>query len=71
MGFLIHSVRFHLLHDRMTVALAANAPACFDIKSAQLPLVALRVKSARLDEVADALSTHYADVPEFLTALRC
>ena len=39
----------------MTVALAANAPTLFDIKSAQLPLVALRVKSARLDQVAEEL----------------
>lgn len=49
----------------MTVALAANAPTLFDIKSAQLPLVALRVKSARLDQVAEELATQYADVPDF------
>jgi septum site-determining protein MinC len=49
----------------MTVALAANAPTRFDIKSAQLPLVALRVKSARLDEVAEELAAQYADVPDF------
>ncbi|MDP3521670.1 MAG: septum site-determining protein MinC [Hydrogenophaga sp.] len=49
----------------MTVALAANAPTCFDIKSAQLPLVALRVKSARLDQVAEELVAQYADVPDF------
>lgn len=49
----------------MTVALAANAPTLFDIKSAQLPLVALRVKSDRLDQVADELAAQYADVPDF------
>lgn len=49
----------------MTVALAANAPTLFDIKSAQLPLVALRVKTDRLDQVADELAAQYADVPDF------
>ncbi len=49
----------------MTVSLAANAPTRFDIKSAQLPLVALRVKSARLDQVAEELVAQYADVPDF------
>jgi septum site-determining protein MinC len=49
----------------MTVALAANAPTRFDIKSAQLPLVALRVKSGRLDQVAQELAAQYADVPDF------
>lgn len=49
----------------MTLTLAANAPSRFDIKSAQLPLVALRVKSARLDLVADELAAQYADVPDF------
>ena len=43
----------------MTVALAADAPTRFDIKSAQLPLVALRVKSARLDEVAEELAAQH------------
>jgi len=49
----------------MTVALAAKAPTLFDIKSAQLPLVALRVKSDRLDQVANELVAQYADVPDF------
>jgi septum site-determining protein MinC len=49
----------------MTVALTANAPTRFDIKSAQMPLVALRVKSARLDQVAEELVAQYADVPDF------
>ncbi len=49
----------------MTVALAAKAPILFDIKSAQLPLVALRVKSDRLDQVANELVAQYADVPDF------
>lgn len=49
----------------MTLTLAASAPSRFDIKSAQLPLVALRVKSARLDLVADELAAQYADVPDF------
>ena len=49
----------------MTVALAAQAPTSFEIKSAQLPLVALRVKSPRLDQVGEELARHYADVPDF------
>lgn len=49
----------------MPVALAANAPSSFEIKSAQLPLVALRLKSHRLDEVAEELLKQAQDVPDF------
>ena len=49
----------------MPVDLAATAPSRFDIKSAQLPLVSLRVKSGRLDQVAEELAAQYADVPDF------
>jgi septum site-determining protein MinC len=49
----------------MTLSLAAQAPLSFEIKSAQLPLVALRIKSASLDHVAEELARHCADVPDF------
>lgn len=49
----------------MPVALAANAPASFEIKSAQLPLVALRLKSHRLSEVAEELLKQAREVPDF------
>jgi septum site-determining protein MinC len=49
----------------MPVALAANAPSSFEIKSAQLPLVALRLKSHRLDEVAQELLKQAREVPDF------
>lgn len=49
----------------MPVALAANAPSSFEIKSAQLPLVALRLKSHRLDEVAEELLKQAREVPDF------
>ena len=49
----------------MTLSLAAQAPLSFEIKSAQLPLVALRIKSASLEHVAEELARHCADVPDF------
>lgn len=49
----------------MPVDLAAHAPSSYEIKSAQLPLVALRLKSARLDVVADELLRQGRDVPDF------
>lgn len=49
----------------MTLSLAAQAPLSFEIKSAQFPLVALRVKTTSLEQVAEELSRHYADVPDF------
>lgn len=49
----------------MTVALAGRAPATFEIKSANLPLVALLLKSADLAALADELKSRFADIPEF------
>ncbi len=49
----------------MSVAIAGNAPATFEIKSANLPLVALRLKSTDLDALAAELSLQYGDIPDF------
>jgi septum site-determining protein MinC len=49
----------------MTVALAGRTPATFEIKSANLPLVALLLKSADLDALAQELQGQFGDVPEF------
>jgi septum site-determining protein MinC len=49
----------------MTVALAGRAPATFEIKSANLPLVALLLKSTDLAALADELKARFADLPEF------
>jgi septum site-determining protein MinC len=49
----------------MTVAIAGRAPATFEIKSATLPLVALLLKSADLDTLAQELQGRFGDVPDF------
>jgi len=49
----------------MSVALAGRVPATFEIKSAQLPLVALLLKSADLTEVAQELQQRFGDTPDF------
>jgi septum site-determining protein MinC len=49
----------------MTVTLAGRAPATFEIKSANLPLVALLLKSADLGALAAELATRFADIPDF------
>ena len=49
----------------MTVALAGRAPATFEIKSANLPLVALLLKSADLGALAAELATRFGDLPDF------
>jgi septum site-determining protein MinC len=49
----------------MSVALAGNAPATFEIKSANLPLVALRLKSTDLSTLAAELARQYGDLPDF------
>jgi septum site-determining protein MinC len=49
----------------MSVALAANTPATFEIKSANLPLVALLLKSTDLDRLAVELSQRFGDMPDF------
>jgi septum site-determining protein MinC len=49
----------------MTVALAGHAPATFEIKSANLPLVALLLKSPDLRQLAEELRGRFGDIPEF------
>ncbi|TNF60854.1 MAG: septum site-determining protein MinC [Burkholderiales bacterium] len=49
----------------MSVALAANAPVTFEIKSANLPLVALILKSADLTRLGEELAQRFGDVPDF------
>ena len=51
----------------MSVALAGRSPASFEIKSASLSLLALRLKSNDLDLLATELHTHYGDMPEFFS----
>ncbi|MEZ0307353.1 MAG: septum site-determining protein MinC [Ramlibacter sp.] len=49
----------------MTVALAGRAPATFEIKSANLPLVALLLKSTDLAALATELAARFGDIPDF------
>ncbi|MBI2769078.1 MAG: septum site-determining protein MinC [Burkholderiales bacterium] len=49
----------------MTVALAGRAPATFEIKSANLPLVALLLKSADLQQLSQELAARFGDIPDF------
>lgn len=49
----------------MTDAPRAQAPACLDIKSANLPLVALMLKSTDLQAVQQELNRRLGDVPDF------
>lgn len=49
----------------MSVALAGRSPATFEIKSASVSLLALRLKSADLDGLAEELQRHYGDLPDF------
>ncbi|MCA0327817.1 MAG: septum site-determining protein MinC [Proteobacteria bacterium] len=49
----------------MSVALAGRSPHTFEIKSASLPLLALRLKSADLRQLADELQAQYGDRPDF------
>ena len=49
----------------MSVALAGRTPATFEIKSANLPLVALLLKSPDLDLLALELRGRFGDIPEF------
>ena len=49
----------------MSVALAGRSPSTFDIKSASLPLLALRLKSADIDLLADELQAQYGEMPDF------
>ena len=49
----------------MTVAIAGRTPATFEIKSANLPLVALLLKSADLAELSRELAARFGDIPDF------
>ena len=49
----------------MSVALAGRSPSSFDLKSASLPLLALRLKSAELATLADELQAQYGEMPNF------
>ncbi|MBC5763781.1 septum site-determining protein MinC [Ramlibacter albus] len=49
----------------MSVSLAGKAPATFEIKSANLPLVALLLKSTDLARLADELAQRFGDIPDF------
>lgn len=49
----------------MSVALAGNTPATFEIKSAHLPLVALMLKSSNLQRLAEEFAQRFGDMPDF------
>ena len=49
----------------MSVALAGRSPSTFDLKSANLPLLELRLKSSELDVLAEELQAQYGDMPDF------
>jgi len=49
----------------MTVALAGRAPTTFEIKSANLPLVSLLLKSADLQALGAELKGRFGDIPDF------
>jgi septum site-determining protein MinC len=49
----------------MTTILSATAPSCFEIKSANLPLVALLLKSPDLDRLGQELAQRFGDMPDF------
>ena len=49
----------------MTVATPATTPATFEIKSANMPLVALLLKSADLEALARELALRFGDIPDF------
>ena len=49
----------------MTDATRVQAPTCLDIKSANLPLVALMLKSTDLQAVQEELNRRLGDVPDF------
>jgi septum site-determining protein MinC len=52
-------------NNNETVAVAGTAPASFEIKSANLPLVALLLKSADLHALERDFAARFADIPDF------
>ena len=59
------SVVSPFLFSFMTSILNATAPTCFEIKSANLPLVALLLKSFDLNRLGQELAQRFGDVPDF------
>ena len=49
----------------MPVAFAGRTPATFEIKSANLPLVALLLKSNDLTQLTAEWAQRFADIPDF------
>ena len=49
----------------MSVAVAGRSPTTFEIKSAHLPLLALRLKTTDLNALDAELDTYYGDKPDF------
>lgn len=49
----------------MSVALAGRSPSTFEIKSANLPLLALRLKSSDLVALQDEMQAQYGEMPDF------
>jgi len=49
----------------MSVALAGQAPASFEIKSANLPLVSLLLKLPDLEQLQSELDARFGDIPNF------
>ena len=49
----------------MTVAIPASTPATFEIKSANLPLVALLLKSPDLSALSREMALRFGDIPDF------
>jgi septum site-determining protein MinC len=49
----------------MSTILSASAPTSFEIKSANLPLVALMLKSTDLEQLSRELAQRFGDMPEF------
>lgn len=49
----------------MTIALPASTPATFEIKSADLPLVALVLKSTDLEALSRELAKRFGEIPDF------
>ena len=49
----------------MTVVIPATTPATFEIKSANLPLVALLLKSTDLAALQRELALRFGDIPDF------
>lgn len=49
----------------MSVVIAGSAPASFEIKSANLPLVSLRLKNTDLAQLTQEMRLQYGDMPDF------